>query len=111
MKKLHKVERIAFDKNNLFLRVDGKEYKFRLADISVRLADAPADKREKYEISPAGYGIHWPLIDEDLSIDGLMSIGHKRSLRKVVRPAKNWRMSSKGSSRRGTRTKNTPNAV
>ena len=25
---------------------------------------------------PSGYGIHWPLIDEDLSIDGLLGIVH-----------------------------------
>ena len=78
MKRHHKIERIAFVKDNLILRVDEKEYKFRLANISRKLADAPPDKRGKYEISPAGYGIHWPLIDEDLSIDGLIGIKHKR---------------------------------
>jgi len=30
-----------------------------------------------YEISPSGYGIHWPLIDEDLSIDGLLGVKHR----------------------------------
>jgi hypothetical protein len=25
-------------------------------------------------MSPAGYGIHWPMIDEDISIDGLLGI-------------------------------------
>jgi hypothetical protein len=79
MKKYHKVEKIGFVKENLVLRVDGKEYKFRLADISERLARASSNKREKYEISASGYGIHWPLIDEDLSIDGLIGIKHKRS--------------------------------
>jgi len=79
MKKYHKIEKISFVKDNLILRVDGKEYKFPLADISKRLADAPSEKRDKYEISPAGYGIHWPLIDEDLSIDGLLGIKHKRA--------------------------------
>jgi hypothetical protein len=108
MKKLHKVERIVFDKDNLFLRVDGKEYKFRLADISGRLAGAPAEKREKFEISPSGYGIHWPLLDEDLSIKGLLNMGRKSSLRKFARPMKNWRASSSGSARQRTRTKHTP---
>ena len=79
MKKYHKIEKISFVKDNLILGVDGKEYKFRLTDISRRLADAPSEKREEYEISPAGYGIHWPLIDEDLSIDGLLGIKHKRA--------------------------------
>ena len=33
-------------------------------------------ERKIYEISPSGYGIHWPLLDEDLSIDGLLGIKH-----------------------------------
>jgi hypothetical protein len=79
MKKYHKVEKVAFDKGKLTLKVDGKELKLKLADISGKLADASADEREKYEISPSGYGIYWPLIDEDLSIDGLIGIVHKRA--------------------------------
>ena len=73
MEKLHNIKKIAFVKDDLILEVDGKEYNFRLIDISKKLADASTEEREKYEISPAGYGIHWPLIDEDLSIDGLIA--------------------------------------
>ncbi len=29
-------------------------------------------ERAMYRISPSGYGIHWPLIDEDLSINGIL---------------------------------------
>ena len=78
MKKYHEVEKVAFVKETLNLIVDGKEYTFPLADISKKLADASIGEREKYEISPSGYGIHWPLIDEDLSIDGLIGVKHKR---------------------------------
>jgi len=78
LKKYHKVEKVAFVGDNLTLKVDGEEYKFRLTDISGRLAKASPEKRKKYEISPAGYGIHWPLIDEDLSIDSLIGIKHRR---------------------------------
>ncbi|MBX7175313.1 MAG: DUF2442 domain-containing protein [Saprospiraceae bacterium] len=28
-----------------------------------------ADRRD-YQLSPSGYGIHWPKLDEDLSING-----------------------------------------
>jgi hypothetical protein len=82
MKKHHKIEKVAFVGKELFLRVDGKEYRFPLADISRKLADAPSEKRGKYEISPSGYGIHWPLIDEDLSVDGLIDIKHRRIQKK-----------------------------
>ncbi|PKN21436.1 MAG: hypothetical protein CVU65_16870 [Deltaproteobacteria bacterium HGW-Deltaproteobacteria-22] len=26
-------------------------------------------------MSPSGYGIHWPELDEDLSVDGLLGLG------------------------------------
>ena len=37
-----------------------------------RLADATAAQRARWEIAGAGYGIHWPDIDEDLSTEGLL---------------------------------------
>lgn len=78
MKHVHDIEKVSFDKNTLFIRVDGREYTFVLADISRKLAGASASEREKYQISPSGYGISWPLIDEDLSIDALIGIEHRR---------------------------------
>lgn len=37
------------------------------------LSDATMAERSNYEISPAGIGIHWPELDEDLSVAGLMA--------------------------------------
>jgi len=65
---------IEFSSNQMVLKIDGKEFTFDLADISKRLANASIIEKERYEISPSGYGIHWPLIDEDLSIPGLINI-------------------------------------
>jgi len=79
MKKYHNIENVAFQKEKLILKVDGKKYSFPLTDVSRRLSQASHAERDKYEISPSGYGIHWPLIDEDLSIDGLIGIEHKLS--------------------------------
>ena len=76
MKKYHDVETVAFDRDALLLKVDGKEHSFALADVSPRLLAASPAERERYEISPSGYGLHWPLLDEDLSVDGLMGIAH-----------------------------------
>ena len=39
---------------------------------SSRLAAATQAERMRAELSPGGYGIHWPLIDEDLSVNGLL---------------------------------------
>jgi hypothetical protein len=41
-------------------------------DCSKKLAAAMEQERLNAELSPGGYGIHWPLIDEDLSISGLL---------------------------------------
>lgn len=36
------------------------------------LAEATDEQRHRAELSPGGYGIHWPLLDEDLTIGGLL---------------------------------------
>ncbi|MGA3242022.1 MAG: DUF2442 domain-containing protein [Bryobacteraceae bacterium] len=37
-----------------------------------RLLDASSEQRQNWRVSAAGYGIHWPEIDEDLSTAGLL---------------------------------------
>ena len=37
-----------------------------------RLLDASPEQRQNWHVSAAGYGIHWPDIDEDLSTAGLL---------------------------------------
>ena len=37
-----------------------------------RLLDATAEQRLHWKMSGAGYGIHWPDLDEDLSTEGLL---------------------------------------
>ena len=68
----HQIDTMKFIENSLILQVDGKEYIFDLNKISTKLLSANELQRNLYTISPSGYGIHWPLIDEDLSIDLLI---------------------------------------
>ena len=42
---------------------------------SERLARASLIERSRAELSPSGYGIHWPLIDEDLAVGPLLLTG------------------------------------
>jgi hypothetical protein len=79
--KYHKIGRIYFKDDKMFLLIDGKEHVFQISQISEKLLHANKIEREKYEISPSGYGIHWPLIDEDISIDGLLGITTQPSKR------------------------------
>ena len=37
-----------------------------------KLLNATTDERSKFEILGGGVGIHWPKIDEDLSVEGLL---------------------------------------
>jgi hypothetical protein len=47
---------------------------------SQRLGRATGGQRETSEVSPSGYGIHWPEIDEDLPVDGLIDVKHSSPL-------------------------------
>ena len=37
-----------------------------------KLLDASPEQRQHWELSGAGFGIHWPDLDEDLSSEGLL---------------------------------------
>ncbi|MBM3240383.1 DUF2442 domain-containing protein [Candidatus Poribacteria bacterium] len=76
MKNYHHISNIRFEGDFLLLSIGGEERKFRLKKISSTLEKASEKERNTFEISPSGYGIHWPLLDEDISIDGLLGIAH-----------------------------------
>lgn len=48
------------------------------------LERASSAQRHAVEISPAGAGLHWPQLDEDISVDGLLS-GRRDTTRRVPR--------------------------
>jgi hypothetical protein len=68
----YNIQGLEFRGNRMFITIDSQQYIFNLTDISKRLTNASEIERERFEISPSGYGIHWPLIDEDLSVPGLL---------------------------------------
>lgn len=37
-----------------------------------RLLHASQKERDDWQVAGGGFGIHWPTIDEDLSVDGLL---------------------------------------
>jgi hypothetical protein len=39
---------------------------------SWRLSEATPAQRNKFEIIGDGYGVHWPDVDEDLSVEGML---------------------------------------
>ena len=44
-----------------------------------RLLSATSQQRSKFEILGGGHGIHWPDLDEDLSVEGLLRGAKSRS--------------------------------
>jgi hypothetical protein len=56
----------------LVLVIDGRKLRIPWQRCSPALAAATPEQRRNLELSPGGYGIHWPLLDEDLSIGGLL---------------------------------------
>ena len=51
--------------------VDGRMISVPLA-WSWRLSEATPEQRSKFEIIGSGSGIHWPDIDEDISVEGML---------------------------------------
>lgn len=72
----HRIDEVKIENGVLLVRADGQLIRKALSEISPVLAKASEEEISYYEISPSGYGIYWPLIDEDISIDGLMGITH-----------------------------------
>jgi hypothetical protein len=77
MDKAHEVGRVSFSGTRMRLSVDGAEYEVDIARLSRKLAEASQAERENVVVSPAGYGVRWPDLDEDLSVDGLVGVEHK----------------------------------
>ena len=56
----------------LIMVMDGGAVSIPWEKCSERLARASPTERNRAELSPSGYGIHWPLIDEDLAVGPLV---------------------------------------
>jgi len=76
MKPYHDVKDISVQDGKLSLKINGVLCTYNLEDVSDLLTRASDEEIANFEVSPAGYGIHWPLIDEDISIDGLLGVLH-----------------------------------
>jgi len=73
-KKIHEfmAVKIYFEKNFLCVVLDdGREVKVPL-EFYPRLKRATQSQRNKYQLIGRGTGIHWPDLDEDLSVEGIV---------------------------------------
>lgn len=69
-----RVAGVSFTANSLDVRLkDGRQISAPL-DWFPRLKAASSADRATWEPCAAGHGIHWPKIDEDLSVEGLLRV-------------------------------------
>ncbi len=65
---------VRFDDERLYVRLaNGSEISASLADFP-RLRDATSEQREDYILEERGTAIHWPQVDEDIGLAGLLGI-------------------------------------
>ncbi len=72
MEQLNNIESIQFTTDTLLIEIDHIVHQLDLKVISNKLLNATEAERNNYTISPANYGIHWPMIDEDISLSFLL---------------------------------------
>jgi hypothetical protein len=65
---------LVFEGNFILLNVNDIDYKIPVDVASAKLNEASQVERNLFKISSSGYGIHWQLIDEDLSVEKLLKL-------------------------------------
>ena len=67
-----KAVKVWFDNDNIWLLLeDGRQVSAPLA-FYPRLLNATARQRKEFSLIGHGIGIHWPVLDEDLSVEGIL---------------------------------------
>jgi hypothetical protein len=66
-----KIENVWFDTENIYIKTDIGHIVGNPLSWFPRLLNATIEQRNYFEVSP--FGIHWPDIDEDLSLDGFFN--------------------------------------
>jgi hypothetical protein len=62
------------DERLIVTLADGREVSAPIAWFP-RLAEAPDEQRRNWRFIGRGHGIHWPEIDEDISVASLLRVG------------------------------------
>jgi hypothetical protein len=87
MAEIHEVKEARVTGKVLTVRIDGAVYTFDLSRHSRRLAAATPEQCANIEVGSSDFGFHWPDVDEDLSIDGMIRDERAGILPAVANPA------------------------
>ena len=63
---------ISVTDTHLVVATDSGRFEIPWEKCSAKLAGATPLERSRVDLSPSGYGIHWPLLDEDLAVGPLL---------------------------------------
>ncbi len=67
------VRGVWFDDTRLFVEISGGGFLGTPIRWYPRLANATPEQRANWQPCGAGEGIHWPDVDEDLSLEGMLA--------------------------------------
>ena len=67
-----RIARVEVDSQHVTLYLKDERVAKMPLTWSWRLLEATPEERQNFEISPSGYGVHWPDVDEDLSGHGAL---------------------------------------
>lgn len=79
MEKAYHISELKFENGYLILTLDNQLLKLKLSEVSSKLSNASEKELNDFRISPSGYGIHWNLLDEDLSVNGLIKTAQEKA--------------------------------
>ena len=69
---LHTASKAWYEDGKICIEMtDGSEFRFPV-HLNKRLANATQEQRSVIEVTCGGTGLHWPEIDEDLSVIGII---------------------------------------
>ena len=77
MEKFYNVMLVRPELDYLYLIVDGEHYRIPWRMCSPRLTAAQSHERSVIDVAPSGYGLHWPLVDEDLALRPLLALAER----------------------------------
>lgn len=80
-----RIKHVSFDTQDITVHLmDGRRISTPLAWYP-RLSNAQPQQLLAWEISGAGYGVHWEQLDEDLSVEGMLrglpAVGYRTNAR------------------------------
>jgi len=68
-----KIEKVWFDNDNIYIKTDVGHIIGNPLAWFPALLNATTEQRENFRIGKTGTGIHWPILDEDLSLEGFFT--------------------------------------